>query len=436
MNLEPMKTIIQVALDFVDLKRALRVAREAVDGGADWLEAGTPLIKSAGLEAVRELRKYFPKKTIVADLKTFDTGRTEVEMAAKAGADIVSVMAAAPVDTIRDSVLAAANYGCRIMVDFLGIEDVEERAGKIAGLGVNYLNVHVGIDQQMKGKTAFDVISRVAGVTPLPVAASGGINSETAPLAVKAGASIIIVGGAIIKSSDAAAATRLIREAITRQKPIRTRLYRRPAEEKEIRKILKMVSTANISDAMHRAFGLAGIRPVTCWTGMKMVGQAVTVRTYPGDWAKPVEAVDIARQGQVIVIDAGGVPPAVWGELATNSSVVKKLAGVVIDGAIRDAGEIKELKFPAYSRLACPQAGEPKGFGEIGVPVTVGGQKIYPDDWLVGDEDGVMVIPKANVVEFANRAMDVLEKENRLREEILRGGTLGQITELLKWEKK
>jgi len=423
-------------LDFVDLPRALKVAKEAVEGGADWLEVGTPLIKSAGMEAVRTLRRLFPNKTIVADLKTFDTGRIEVEMAAKAGAEIVSVMAAAPWDTIKESVLAGANYGCRIMVDFLGVEDIEERARRLVKLGVNYLNVHVGVDQQMKGITNFDVVQRLVRATSLPVAVSGGINSETAPLAVKAGAQIIVVGGAIIKSENAAFATQLIRKAIDQQKPLPTKLYRRINSEGELAKILKMVSTANISDAMHRHPGLAGIKPVNTWSGLKMVGPAFTVRTYPGDWAKPVEAVDLAQEGQVIVIDAGGVSPAVWGELATNSSVVKKLAGVVIDGAIRDTGEIKRLKFPAYSRLICPEAGEPKGFGELGVPIQVGGQKIYPGDWIIGDHDGVVVIPKAEAIEFANRAMDVLERENRLRKEILQGGTLGEITQLLKWEKK
>ncbi|OPZ88553.1 MAG: 4-hydroxy-4-methyl-2-oxoglutarate aldolase [candidate division TA06 bacterium ADurb.Bin417] len=167
-----------------------------------------------------------------------------------------------------------------------------------------------------------------------------------------------------------------------------------------------------------------------------MAGPALTVRTYPGDWAKPVEAVDQAEPGQVIVIEAGGRTPAVWGELATSSAVVKKLAGVVIDGAIRDTSDIAGLKFPAFSRLICPQAGEPKGLGEIGVPITVGGQRVMTGDWVAGDADGVMVIPRAEAVEFANRAMDVLEKENRLREEIQRGGTLAQITELLKWEKR
>ena len=67
-----MKPILQIALDFVELIRALKLAEEAVDGGADWLEAGTPLIKSVGLDCVRALRKKFPRHTIVADMKTMD----------------------------------------------------------------------------------------------------------------------------------------------------------------------------------------------------------------------------------------------------------------------------------------------------------------------------------------------------------------------------
>jgi 3-hexulose-6-phosphate synthase/6-phospho-3-hexuloisomerase len=74
-----------LALDFVDLHRALKVAELAVPAGVDWIEAGTPLIKSEGLDAVRELKKRFPGKTIVADMKIMDAGRIEVEAAAKAG---------------------------------------------------------------------------------------------------------------------------------------------------------------------------------------------------------------------------------------------------------------------------------------------------------------------------------------------------------------
>src|SRR2546428_8946029 len=85
-----MEPVLQVALDHMHLKRALLAAKEAVDGGADWLEAGTPLVKSDGLEVVRQLKKSFPGKTIAADLKTMDTGAFEVEIAAKARADAIT----------------------------------------------------------------------------------------------------------------------------------------------------------------------------------------------------------------------------------------------------------------------------------------------------------------------------------------------------------
>ena len=138
----------------------------------------------------------------------------------------------------------------------------------------------------------------------------------------------------------------------------------------------------------------------------------------------------------MLVIDAGGVGPAIWGELATNSAIQRGLNGVVIDGAIRDSGDIIKLKFPAFTRLVMPNAGEPKGFGEIGVPVRIGNQRVETGDWLLGDDDGVTVLPQKLAVEYANRAMDVLEKENRIRAEIKEGRTLAEVTDLLRWEKK
>ncbi|MFH1612389.1 MAG: bifunctional hexulose-6-phosphate synthase/ribonuclease regulator, partial [bacterium] len=162
----------------------------------------------------------------------------------------------------------------------------------------------------------------------------------------------------------------------------------------------------------------------------------LTVRTNSGDWAKPVEAIDMAEPGTVIIIDANGIGPAVWGELATYSAIQKKIAGVVINGAIRDILEIKHLKFPAFVKKIQLNAGEPKGFGEIGIPIKISGITIYSGDWVVGDDDGVIVIPQQKVVEIANRAMDILERENKIKREIQEGKTLSEIVELLKWEKK
>ena len=428
-----MKPVLQIALDFVELRRAIKLASEVVEDGADWLEAGTPLIKSEGLEAVRILRREFPNHTLVADMKIADTGRMEVEIAAKAGANIVCVLGGASESTIKECIEAGRNYGAQIMVDLLEVRDLVRRATQVAQWGADYIGIHTPIDAQMRGEEPFRSLREVSKAVTIPIAIAGGINSETAPEAVKAGASIIIVGGAIIKSENAREATRVIKKSIKDKKPIKTVLYKRVKGE-EIKDIFMKVSTPNLSDALHRGASCIGIRPV--FPDMKMVGRAFTVRTYPGDWAKPVEAIDSAEEGDVIVIDAGGVPPAIWGELAAWSAKQKGIAGVVIDGAIRDVSEIKKLKFPAFVRIITPQAGEPKGLGEIGVPVTIGGVRVLPGDWVVGDEDGVLIIPQSKAEEIANRAMDVLERENRIRKEIKDGSTLSRVTELLRWEKR
>ncbi|MFW6158362.1 MAG: 3-hexulose-6-phosphate synthase, partial [Planctomycetota bacterium] len=314
-----MRPIIQVALDFDELPRALKLAREAIEGGADWLEVGTPLLKSEGMEAVRALRKAFPGRRIVCDTKTMDAGRAEVEMAAKSGANAAVVMGITADETIQDAVRAGRNYGIEIVADLMGVSDLAGRAAQLADWGVDQICVHTPIDEQMSGKASFEPVEVVARVVNVPVSVAGGIHSETAAAAVAAGASVVIIGGALTKAKDAVEAARRLRKAVDEGVRIESDLYKRAASDDQIRAVFERASTANISDGNHRSPSLEGIRSIV--PGAKMVGRAVTVRTYPGDWAKPVEAIDAAEPGSVIVIAAGGVPPAVWGELATNSCI-------------------------------------------------------------------------------------------------------------------
>jgi 3-hexulose-6-phosphate synthase/6-phospho-3-hexuloisomerase len=427
------KPVLQLALDFVDLHRALGVAREAVRGGADWIEVGTPLLKAEGLEAVRKLRAEFPHVTIVCDTKTMDAGRVEMEAAAKAGANVATVLGAAPDATIRECIEAGRNYGIRVAVDLVNVPDPVGRARAAAEWGASLVGVHCPIDQQMEGKDAFGTLREVARAVQIPVSVAGGIHSETAATAVASGASVIVVGGAITKAENAEEATRRIRRVIETGVAERTDLFKRGGAA-DLRALLSKPSVPNISDGYHHMPVLPGLVPVVA--GLHMVGRALTVRAYPGDWAKPVEAIDQAEEGDVIVIDAGGVPPALWGELATHSAIQRKLAGVVIHGAIRDTPEIRKLRFPAFARHVTARAGEPKGFGEIGVPIEIEGIRVEPGDWVVGDDDGVIVVPQRLAVEIANRAVDRLEFENRLRKEIQQGSTLGKVADLYKWEKR
>ncbi len=428
------RPILQVALDLLELKRAIEIAGEAIEGGADWLEVGTPLIKSEGMNAVRELKKRYKDHKILADMKTIDTGAIEVEMAAKSGADIVIILALSDDDTIAEAIRAARKYGCEVMADLINVPDPVRRAREVEELGVDYLNVHVGIDQQMKGMDPLEVLRDVVENASIPVAAAGGLDAERAAACVSMGASIVIVGSNIVKSRNVTESARKVREAIDRAAEGGEVEVRRKSLDEEIRELLMKVSTPNVSDAMHRAKAIGGIYPLV--RGKKIVGKAVTVSTMDGDWAKPVEAINVAGEGDVLVIKVSGDTAAVWGELATRSCINRKIAGVIIDGAVRDVDDIRALGFPLFARKEVPNAGEPKGFGEINVKIVCGGVEVNPGDWIIADDNGVMVIPKRRAYEIARRALEVKKSEDRIRGEIEeKGRTLADVVELYKWEK-
>src|SRR5256886_12121322 len=130
-----MEPVLEVALDQMHLKRALLAAKEAGGGGADWLEGGAPLIKSEGMEVVREVKKSFPGVTIVADLKTMDTGAFEVEIAAKAGADVITVMGVTDDATILEAGKEGRRQRAKVMVDLQRVPDEAAGAERHRTLG-------------------------------------------------------------------------------------------------------------------------------------------------------------------------------------------------------------------------------------------------------------------------------------------------------------
>jgi len=125
------------------------------------------------MNAVRTLKKTFPTKKIIADMKVADTGTLEVEIAAKSGASIINVLGNVDNSTIEESVRAANLYGVEIMVDFLAVKDVVSRAKYLEESGVHYINLHVGIDEQMIGKTSIEMLKDVRSAVAIPIAVAG-----------------------------------------------------------------------------------------------------------------------------------------------------------------------------------------------------------------------------------------------------------------------
>jgi 3-hexulose-6-phosphate synthase len=209
------KIKLQLALDFRNLQDALRIA-QACEPYVDVMEAGTPLIKAAGMEAVRSLKERHSQKMIVADMKTMDTGFFEAEIAFDAGADVMTVLAASDRETIKGACDAAKKRGKMVMVDTIGIEDMGTLKEKLRGIYFDYLGVHCGIDQQNAGKSPFTALSEVMHHFPTArLAVAGGIDAGKAGmLSAYPGIDIAIVGGAITKAKDPGKAAAEIRRRL------------------------------------------------------------------------------------------------------------------------------------------------------------------------------------------------------------------------------
>jgi 3-hexulose-6-phosphate synthase/6-phospho-3-hexuloisomerase len=203
---------LQLALDVLSLSEALVVA-QAAGPYVDWLEAGTVLIKSEGIRAVRELKTLFPDKALVADMKVIDGGAREAKLAFGAGADIITVSACAGDATLQAALKVAADKGKQVMVDLLGVTEPLARAQQVQAMGAHYLCVHRSTDAT-RTLDAPDEVAELARAVSVPIAAAGSIRLDSWAEAARAGAEVIIVGSAIIKATDPASAARAFQQAL------------------------------------------------------------------------------------------------------------------------------------------------------------------------------------------------------------------------------
>jgi RraA family protein len=186
---------------------------------------------------------------------------------------------------------------------------------------------------------------------------------------------------------------------------------------------LRKIVTAHLSDNMNRLHAIGPeIRP--CHKRGSLVGPALTVKVPPGDNLMVHKAIDIARPGDVIVVDAGGVTTqAIIGEIMSNHAASRGVAGMVIDGSIRDAGALAASTFPVYARGVTHRGPYKNGPGEINVPINMGGMPVNPGDIIVGDADGLVAVPQEHAEAILASARAILTKEEGSMKQI-RAGTV------------
>ena len=180
---------------------------------------------------------------------------------------------------------------------------------------------------------------------------------------------------------------------------------------KELVEKFRYIATPHISDNMNRLNAVGdSLRPYH--KEGKLVGTVVTVKTRNGDNLMVHKAIDLAKPGDIIVVDAGGeVTNAVVGEIMMRLAQKNGIAGFVIDGAIRDVGAIRNDRFPVYARGVTNRGPYKDGPGEINVPISIDGMVVNPGDIIVGDEDGLVVVPYENAEEILKLAQTQQKQE-------------------------
>ncbi len=176
---------------------------------------------------------------------------------------------------------------------------------------------------------------------------------------------------------------------------------------------LKKIPVANLDDNMGRIYAVdAAIKP---YNSLPLCGPAFTVKAPAGDNLMFHRALELAEEGDIIVVSGiGGAERSYCGEIMMTYAEMRKLGGLVIDGYIRDLDCYKNVKFPVYARGIQPNGPYKYGPGEINVPVACGGQAVLPGDILVGDSDGLVVIPGVDAEDVLAKGKATLAKETEM----------------------
>jgi 3-keto-L-gulonate-6-phosphate decarboxylase len=200
------KPWVQIAIDALNLERAKELTRIALDAGADWIEAGTPLIVYEGVRAIHELVKISEGRPVVADYKAQDGVAKYFKEAGRQGAKVATVLAFAPNGSIKAAVMGGKEGGVQVMADLFAVElsDIATRAREVETFGVDYFLIHLGHDQAKDepDRTVLDGLDELAAAVNIPIGVST-FTKEEALEAVRRGASFIVQGEPILSAPDA-----------------------------------------------------------------------------------------------------------------------------------------------------------------------------------------------------------------------------------------
>lgn len=204
--------LLQAALDLFTAEDTLHILEE-IGEYVDIIELGTPLMIAEGARVVKIVKEKYPDKIIFADIKVMDGGGVVPKVVFDAGADMVSVLAAADDNTIKATIELAKQYNGKVLVDMCSVKDIAGRAKEIETMGPDYICVHVGYDIQETGVDPIEELRKLDGIQ-CAKAIAGGIKLDTFEAAVQSAADVIISGGGIYNQKNIHEVARKMREIL------------------------------------------------------------------------------------------------------------------------------------------------------------------------------------------------------------------------------
>jgi len=191
--------------------------------------------------------------------------------------------------------------------------------------------------------------------------------------------------------------------------------------DRQLFELMKEFGTPALSDGLNKFNTLdPEIKPIN--NGLKIAGPAFTVKLRPADNLMLHKAIDLAQEGDIIIVDTCGTKNySIMGDLMASAAFKKRIGGFVIDGAIRDIEELRKSEFSIFTKYVTPAVGDKEGPGEINFPISCGGVVVMPGDYVVGDDNGVVVISPEHVEEIIDETKRKLAYEEKRREDIEAG---------------